>query len=191
MSARAYKLRLTRVPPCCPHCLGAAAWVLSISHFCNRRATPEHSMPKQVCMNQASTRLPAASALASFGETLAGRARKEGSVPSTPHLHRCHGDARRNPKERKQGLATSPLSEEKKLPAAEAKASKPPATAAGSNQKPHRAQQWQQNAGGPWGRHRYTHRNQDPAALGHARSAGGPASGRPGARPCRSTPTAA
>ena len=26
MSARAYKLRLTRVPPCCPHCVGAAAW---------------------------------------------------------------------------------------------------------------------------------------------------------------------
>ena len=68
------------------------------------------------------------------------------------------------PRKRKQGLATSPQSEEKKLPAAEAKASKPPATAAGSNQKPHRAQQWQQNAGGPWGRHRYTHMNQDPAA---------------------------
>ena len=67
-------------------------------------------------------------------------------------------------RKRKQGLATSPQSEEKKLPAAEAKASKPPATAAGSNQKPHRAQQWQQNAGGPWGRHRYTHMNQDPAA---------------------------
>ena len=50
-------------------------------------------------MNQASTRLPAASALASFGATLAGRARKEGSVPSTPHLHRCHGNVRRNPKE--------------------------------------------------------------------------------------------
>ena len=68
------------------------------------------------------------------------------------------------PRKRKQGLATSPQSEEKKLPAAAAKASKPPATAAGSNQKPHRAQQWQQNAGGPWGRHRYTHMNQDPAA---------------------------
>ena len=67
-------------------------------------------------------------------------------------------------KEAEKGLATHPPSDEKKLLAAEAKASKPPAAAAGSNQKPHRAQQWQQNAGGPWGRHRYTHMNQDPAA---------------------------
>ena len=68
-------------------------------------------------------------------------------------------------RKRKQGLATSPQSEEKKLPAAEAKA-RPLATAAGSNQKPHRAQPSQhiQNDGGPWGRHRYTHMNQDPAA---------------------------
>ena len=50
-------------------------------------------------MNQASIRLPAARALASFGATLAGRAKKEGSVPGTPHLHRCHGNVRRNPKE--------------------------------------------------------------------------------------------
>jgi hypothetical protein len=55
VSARAYKLRLTRVPPCCRHCLGCLGFVYVIL-CCNRPATPEHSMPKQVCMNQASTR---------------------------------------------------------------------------------------------------------------------------------------
>ena len=68
--------------------------------------------------------------VALHARALAGR--EEGSVPSTPHfkwgvpsaaMATC---ATIPSRKRKQGLATSPQSEEKKLPAAEAKASKPP-----------------------------------------------------------------